>query len=165
MSRPHLSHSDGPPRRVHDYVAGRLRHPELIERTVRVMSAMPPEVRDELMADAGFALAQADSVHDGRQLPLSGPGGLNRPGRTVVLRADRLVGQDAGWVCYIIAHELAHAWLRNEGRWHGEDPELAADALAGAWGFPRPPGTRPRRLPLRLACHVVPGVPARPPAS
>ena len=39
---------------------------------------------------------------------------------------------------YVIAHELAHALLRNRGRHPEEDPEVAADSLAAAWGFPRP---------------------------
>jgi hypothetical protein len=42
-------------------------------------------------------------------------------------------------VRWVIAHELAHAHLRNGGRWLGDDPEHAADALAAGWGFPRPP--------------------------
>jgi Zn-dependent peptidase ImmA (M78 family) len=41
-------------------------------------------------------------------------------------------------VQYVIAHELAHAHLRNGGRWEGDDPERAADALAAEWGFTRP---------------------------
>ena len=36
---------------------------------------------------------------------------------------------------YVIAHELAHAVLRNGGRWGSDDPEEAADALAAQWGF------------------------------
>jgi hypothetical protein len=38
----------------------------------------------------------------------------------------------------VIAHELAHAHLRNGGRHPEEDPEHAADSLAADWGFPRP---------------------------
>ena len=49
---------------------------------------------------------------------------------------------------YVIAHEFAHAFLRN-GAW-GEitDPEDAANALGAHWGFPRPkesPWSRFRR--------------------
>jgi len=47
------------------------------------------------------------------------------------------------FVRYVIAHELAHAHLRNRGRWEAEDPEHAADALAAEWGFPRPYTTTP----------------------
>jgi hypothetical protein len=42
------------------------------------------------------------------------------------------------FVRWVIAHELAHAHLRNCGRWEGDDPEHAADDLAARWGFPRP---------------------------
>ena len=42
------------------------------------------------------------------------------------------------FVRWVIAHELAHAHLRNAGRWPGDDPERAADALAERWGFPKP---------------------------
>ena len=42
------------------------------------------------------------------------------------------------FVRWVIAHELAHAHLRNGGRWAGDDPERAADALAAGWGFPKP---------------------------
>ncbi len=145
-----------PSANLRDYVAARLRHPELIGRTVRVLSAMPADVRDALLADASFSLVEADTARDGWRFPLASPAGLGRPGRTVVLRVNRLTGADEAWACYIIAHELAHAVLLNEGRWCGEDPELAADALASRWGFRRPPGTPSRRLPLRLARHDVP---------
>ena len=43
-----------------------------------------------------------------------------------------------GFIKWVIAHELAHAHLRNAGRWPGEDPERAADAVAAEWGFARP---------------------------
>jgi hypothetical protein len=38
----------------------------------------------------------------------------------------------------VIAHELAHAYLRNGGWGEISDRELAADALAESWGFPKP---------------------------
>jgi len=42
------------------------------------------------------------------------------------------------FIRWVIAHELAHAHLRNAGRHKDEDPEHAADSLAADWGFPRP---------------------------
>ena len=42
----------------------------------------------------------------------------------------------------VIAHEFAHALLRNRGRHPREDPEVAADSLAAAWGFRRPATNR-----------------------
>ena len=44
----------------------------------------------------------------------------------------------SGFANKMIAHELAHAYLRHAGRHPDEDPEFAADSLAAAWGFPRP---------------------------
>src|SRR5688500_19380485 len=58
-------------------------------------------------------------------------------GRSVVLKRT-LVRRPLPFVRWVIAHELAHAHLRNAGRFPGEDPEHAADALAREWGFPRP---------------------------
>jgi hypothetical protein len=46
----------------------------------------------------------------------------------------------------VIAHELAHAHLRNRGRWVGDDPEVAADSLAADWGWPKPPAEFIRRI-------------------
>ena len=119
------------------YVGRAIRDAELGARTVRVMAALPEAVRGELMNDPAFALVELGGGRGGWQHALAGPTGLNRPGRTVVLRLGRLRGP-ADYACYIIAHELAHAYLRNGGRWPGDDPESAADALAHEWGFPRP---------------------------
>ena len=58
-------------------------------------------------------------------------------GRSVVLKRT-LRRRPEPFVRYVIAHEFAHAYLRNAGRWPGDDPEHAADALAAEWGFPRP---------------------------
>jgi hypothetical protein len=61
----------------------------------------------------------------------------NRPARSVVLKRT-LRHRPLAFVRWLIAHEVAHAHLRHGGRWPGEDPEHAADALAADWGFPRP---------------------------
>ena len=65
--------------------------------------------------------------------------GVRRPSRSVVLKRT-LRRRPEDFVRWVIAHELAHAHLRNGGRHPGEDPEHAADALAADWGFPRPVG-------------------------
>jgi len=54
-----------------------------------------------------------------------------------------LTARPRAFAHYVIAHELAHALLWNLGRPPGEDPEVASDSLAAAWGFPRP-ATLPR---------------------
>ncbi len=97
-----------------------------------VVSALPHPVRDDLMTDASFKLCDfepgpAVTAH----IPIS------LPGRSVALKRT-LRHRSVGFVRYVIAHELAHAHLWNRGRFPGEDPELAADALAAAWGFPKP---------------------------
>ena len=101
-----------------------------------VLGALPPHVRDDFVSDPSFVLFDYEPglgvthVHVG--LP-----GRRGAGRSVVLKRT-LRRRPEPFVRYVIAHELAHAHLRNAGRWPGEDPELAADALAEAWGFPRP---------------------------
>jgi hypothetical protein len=61
----------------------------------------------------------------------------NRASRSVVLKRT-LRNRTESFVTWLIAHELAHAHLRHAGRFPGEDPEHAADALAAEWGFPKP---------------------------
>jgi hypothetical protein len=97
-----------------------------------VVLALPDPVRDDLMRDASFMLYDFEP----------GPGTVahipvSLPGRSVVLKRTLRHRADT-FVRYVIAHELAHAHLRNRGRLPGEDPEHAADSLAAEWGFPRP---------------------------
>ncbi len=97
-----------------------------------VVHALPEPVRNEFMRDASFMLYDFEP----------GPGmiahiPMSLPGRSVVLKRT-LRHRPETFVRYVIAHELAHAHLRNCGRLPGEDPELAADSLAADWGFPRP---------------------------
>src|SRR5947207_10098303 len=104
----------------------------LLPHVQTVMLALPDPVRDELMGDPAFGICDfepgpATVAH----IPIS------LPGRCVVLKRN-LRGRSAAFILYVIAHELAHAHLRNRGRGSGEDPEIAADSLAAAWGFPRP---------------------------
>ena len=75
--------------------------------------------------EAGLVVQEVDLNGDGR------------PGRSVVLKrtTKRRSVPFARWV---IAHELAHAYLRHGGRFPNEDPEHAADSLAAEWGFPKP---------------------------
>lgn len=109
----------------------------LRERTLVVLRALPSEVRSNLIEDEGFLMV----VHDPRRpdsmrvwLAVPGP---QRASRCVGLKLS-LARRPPDFAHYVIAHELAHAFLGNRGRWEGDDPEVAADALAGQWGFPRP---------------------------
>ena len=67
---------------------------------------------------------------------LSLPGKDGRGSRCVTLKR-KLEKDHASFCRYVIAHELAHAYLRN-GHWGNiTDREEAADALAASWGFSR----------------------------
>jgi hypothetical protein len=65
------------------------------------------------------------------------PGSESIGSRSVILKP-RLADCPEDFAHYVIAHELAHAYLRN-GSWGNiKDPETAADTLAATWGFDRP---------------------------
>ena len=102
-----------------------------------VMAALPGLVREDLVGDPNFRLADYEPGAHAFHVPVGLPG-RNRSSRSVVLKRS-LRRRPQAFVRYVIAHELAHAHLRNAGRWPGEDPELAADALAAEWGYPRVP--------------------------
>jgi len=102
-----------------------------------VFRHLPEEVRSDLMDDPGFLMCDYDPVPWGMMhvpMKLEIPG---RPGRSVVLKRTIKL-RPIPFVQWVIAHELAHAYLRHGGRFPNEDPELAADCLAAAWGFPKP---------------------------
>ena len=126
----------------------KLTEPVLVAGLEAVVAALPPGVRADLAGDPGFFVCDVEST-PGRavSVPVAGPG-VGRPGRCVVLKRS-LARREAGFIRWVIAHELAHAYLGNRGRTEAEDPEAAADALAAAWGFPRPlPHTADRPLPI-----------------
>jgi hypothetical protein len=102
-----------------------------------VVTQLPEIVRDDLMGDPYFHLCDYEPgpgvvMHVPMRLPEK-----NRASRSVVLKRTLRHRPDA-FVKWLIAHELAHAHLRQKGRHPGEDPEFAADALAAEWGFPKP---------------------------
>jgi hypothetical protein len=102
---------------------------------VEVFRALPAPVRDDLVGDPAFVLCDYEpggTMH----VPVAAPR-RDRPARSVVLKRT-LRHRPVPFVRWLIAHEVAHAHLRHAGRWPGEDPEHAADALAAAWGFPKP---------------------------
>lgn len=106
-----------------------------------VMGTLPEHVRDDFLLDSRFAFFDYEPgagvvMHVPVGLPRGG-GGAGGASRSVVLKRT-LARRPVAFVRYVIAHELAHAHLRNAGRFPGEDPEHAADALAAEWGFPRP---------------------------
>ena len=103
----------------------------------RVLAAMPEPVRADLVGDPAFLLSDYEPVAGLAQPVLVRMTARGRAGRSVVLKRS-LRRRPEPFVRYVIAHEFAHAYLRNQGRWPGDDPERAADALAAEWGFPRP---------------------------
>jgi hypothetical protein len=101
-----------------------------------VMNTLPAQVQADFTGDPGFAVADYEPGPGMVVRVAVGAPGRNRSGRAVVLK--RTLGRrPPAFIRYVIAHELAHAHLRNRGRWPGDDPESAADALAAAWGFPK----------------------------
>jgi hypothetical protein len=106
-----------------------------------VFLALPAAVRDDICGDPSFCLCDYEpggaSYHVPVAAPVAARGRPRRPGRSVVLKRT-LRHRPPAFVRWLIAHELAHAHLRHEGRWPGDDPEHAADALAAEWGFPKP---------------------------
>jgi hypothetical protein len=109
----------------------------LREHVAHVLSALPDPVRMDFLDDPAFTLFDYEPGLQGMHVPVGLPT-KKSPSRSVVLKRT-LRRRPISFVRYIIAHELAHAHLRNAGRSPGEDPEHAADALAADWGFPRPP--------------------------
>ena len=109
--------------------------PSLVGPVAAVAAALPEAVRRDLLDDPNFVLSDYEHGTAG-SVPVGSPS-AGRPGRAVALRRS-LSGRPWAFVHWLIAHEFAHAHLRNAGRHPGEDPERAADALAAEWGFPRP---------------------------
>jgi hypothetical protein len=102
-----------------------------------VMLALPSTVREDLMTDPSFRMCDYEP---GLAVIAHVPVGMptrNNPSRSIVLKRT-LRRRSEDFVRYVIAHEVAHAHLRNRGRTPGEDPEHAADALAAEWGFAKP---------------------------
>ena len=102
-----------------------------------VMLALPDHVRHDLMSDPAFTMCDYEPGLAAAHVPMAIPQ-FRSPSRSVVLKRT-LRRRSESFVRYVIAHEIAHAHLRNRGRTPTEDPEHAADTLASDWGFPKPP--------------------------
>lgn len=122
---------------AHDFIATLISDPVMRERVLYVFSALPEDVQEEFMGDPGFAIGLYDTGRWGGSrllIPCPQPG----QGSRLVAIERSLTARSRAFAQYVIAHEFAHALLWNRGRHPGEDPEVAADSLAAAWGFPRP---------------------------
>lgn len=107
------------------------------DRVLAVLTALPDEVRRDFLEDPQFRMTLDDCVPGkGRSVWLACPIAGGNGSRCVVLK-HKLAGCDEAFAKYVIAHELAHAYLRNGGWGEIDDPEDAADAVADNWGFPK----------------------------
>ena len=110
----------------------------LVPRIVAVLQRLPWAVLQDFLEDSRFRLRMDDFVSGrGRTVWMASPESGGNGSRCVVLRPS-LASCHEDFAHYVIAHELAHAYLRNGGWGSIEEPEEAADALAGSWGFDRP---------------------------
>lgn len=125
----------------HEFVDQCIDHPGLKQRVLDVLLRMPAEVRRDLLHDHRFSLVVYDPRDGETRFQMAAPGVGDSGSRLVALKAS-LAAAPADFAAYVIAHEFAHAYLRNRGRTAAEDPEDGADALAAAWGFPKPASAR-----------------------
>jgi hypothetical protein len=110
----------------------------LSTRIENVFISLPEEVQRDFLTDP-YLRVSLDDCEPGRGrtvvMAQLGPKGTSR---CVVLKP-RLERCSESFACYIIAHELAHAYLHNGGWGEIADREDAADALAASWGFSKVP--------------------------
>jgi len=126
-----------PPPPIDHWLAGFCLDRSLHAHTAHVLGQLPDEVLSDIMGEPGVVFYDYDpgpGVIMQVPVKIPGPAGASR---SIVLKRT-LCNRHPSFVHWLIAHELAHAHLRNGGRWPGDDPEVAADSLAGEWGFPRP---------------------------
>lgn len=110
----------------------------LYNRVLHVLTAIPASVQRDFLDDPRFRISLETYVPGGGwTVIMPCPGVVGSDSRCVVLRA-KLATCPAAFAYYVIAHELAHAYLRNGGWGEITDHEVAADALACSWGFARP---------------------------
>ena len=117
-------------------------HPQLQRCVQSVLEALPEHVQRDFLEDPRFGTA-VDNYEPGKgwTLFIAAPGPPGQGSRRVVLRP-KLEFASESFAKYIIAHEFAHAFLRNGGWGEITDVEEAADALAASWGFRKPDRSR-----------------------
>jgi len=107
-------------------------------RVLAVLIALPAEVQRDFLEDPRFRVTLCNYVPgQGWNLWMEMPDPSGTTSRCVVLRP-KLAHLSQAFALYVIAHEFAHAFLRNGGWGAISDVEDAADALAASWGFARP---------------------------
>lgn len=124
--------------RFHDQLAQFAPYGQLHTRLVGVLRALPESVQQDFIDDATFRITLEDYTPGiGWRLFMACPTSSGMVSRCVVLRR-KLNETPVSFTDYVIAHEFAHAFLRNGGWGEIRDIEQAADALAASWGFRRP---------------------------
>ncbi len=113
-------------------------HPVLQQRVLLVLEQLPSEVQRDFLEDHRFGVT-IDNYEPGIgwSFIMPTPGLPGNGSRCVVLRP-KLAAASEQFAMYVIAHEFAHAFLRNGGWGEITDIEEAADAMAASWGFHRP---------------------------
>ena len=113
-------------------------HPVLQQRVLLVLEQLPSEVQRDFLEDHRFGVT-IDNFEPGIgwSFVMPTPGLPGNGSRCVVLRP-KLATASEQFAMYVIAHEFAHAFLRNGGWGEITDIEEAADAMAASWGFHRP---------------------------
>lgn len=105
---------------------------------LRVLQSLPETVQQDFLQDPAFRITREDyTPGKGSTMFMNFPVSVESVSRCVVLRK-KLERAPEAFAQYIIAHEFAHAYLRNGGWDEISDPEDAADALAASWGYPKP---------------------------
>ncbi len=121
-----------------ELLAGLAEVPSLQSRVAAVLHSLPHFVQVDFSSDPTFQITLEEySPSSGWTLFMAFPSTKTTISRCVVLRR-RLAQASADFAKYVIAHEFAHAFLRNGGWGEITDIEEAADALAASWGFVRP---------------------------
>ena len=120
------------------YIEPFAEYPVLQQRVLNVLQSLPANVQQDFLTDPRFG-TDVDNYVPGKgwTLFMPVPGALGEGSRRVVLRPKLEYASEA-FANYIIAHEFAHAFLRNGGWGDITDIEEAADALAASWGYVRP---------------------------
>lgn len=124
--------------RIADQLLAFAEVPQLQAHVMTVLCRIPPAVQADFNDDPTFRITLEDySPAQGWRLFVACPATPGSISRCVVLRR-KLEHASEEFAQYVIAHEFAHAYLRNGGWGDITDIEEAADALAAAWGFARP---------------------------
>lgn len=123
------------------YLAAFSELPTLKQRVLQVLLSLPQDVQQDFLGDARFGVT-IDNFEPGKgwSFFMPTPGADGEGSRRVVLRP-KLETASEPFAKYVIAHEFAHAYLRNGGWGEITDGEEAADALAASWGYVRPQET------------------------